>query len=343
MSGFTSDYKELFSFAMPATNSENFSVDRLTLRKVLLRGIEESVHFGKQFLRYETNLQGKITAYFQDGTSVTGDLLVGADGGNSKVRQQFLPHAKRVKVGINTIGGKVPYNESTKPLLPPKLCPGMAQVFGPADSTFMFLATHSFTLPEGTQDEIQFKQELDPTETKPFLLCGVAARTEKWDVEEDDPRLHSTSVLNEMMKEKVKNWHPNFRQIVELVEPESLQWLTIQSSEPVDQWPTNINITLLGDAIHSMTPYMGIGANTALEDAKDLTETLVLVKERKKDLFTALHEYETKMLKRGFSRVKWSRTVCRLCHAENWLLILIRRLFLTIFFLMRVIRARFFR
>ena len=35
------------------------------------------------------------------------NVLVGADGGGSRVRRQFLPHAERVDTGVIGIAGKV--------------------------------------------------------------------------------------------------------------------------------------------------------------------------------------------------------------------------------------------
>src|ERR1700730_521075 len=68
------------------------SVSRFSLRQVLLTGLEEIVHFNKQFTRYEETPDGKMRACFEDGTSITCDVLIGAEGGNSQVRKQFLPH-----------------------------------------------------------------------------------------------------------------------------------------------------------------------------------------------------------------------------------------------------------
>ncbi|MFE6798335.1 FAD-dependent oxidoreductase [Paenibacillus chitinolyticus] len=69
-------------------NSEK-SVSRMTLRQVLLTGLEDVVHFDKKFSRYEQLPNGKVRAFFEDGSSAEGDMLVGADGANSLVRGQF--------------------------------------------------------------------------------------------------------------------------------------------------------------------------------------------------------------------------------------------------------------
>jgi len=81
------------------------SASRITLRQVLLAELD-NVHFGKTFQCYEDH-DGHITAYFEDGTSAEGDVLVAADGGGSRVRRQFLPDAQRVETGGVGIAGKI--------------------------------------------------------------------------------------------------------------------------------------------------------------------------------------------------------------------------------------------
>jgi salicylate hydroxylase len=74
------------------------AASRITLRQLLLAGLD-NVHFGKTFERYE-QCGGRISLCFEDGTSAEGDVLVAADGGGSRVRRQFLPHAQRVETGV---------------------------------------------------------------------------------------------------------------------------------------------------------------------------------------------------------------------------------------------------
>ncbi|MDQ2882671.1 MAG: hypothetical protein M3Y48_16140 [Actinomycetota bacterium] len=72
------------------------AVDRITLRQLLLSDLDDTVHFGKTFTHYEQH-EDKVTAFFDDGSCATGDLLVGADGAGSAVRQQLTP-AGRTRV-----------------------------------------------------------------------------------------------------------------------------------------------------------------------------------------------------------------------------------------------------
>jgi salicylate hydroxylase len=68
------------------------AASRITLRQVLLAALD-NVHFGKTFEHYEER-GGRIVAHFADDTQAEGDVLVAADGGGSRVRQQFLPHTR---------------------------------------------------------------------------------------------------------------------------------------------------------------------------------------------------------------------------------------------------------
>ncbi len=60
-----------------------------------------------------------------------------------------------------------------------------------------------------------------------------------------------------------------------------------------------LNVTLLGDAVHTMSPGCGEGANIALRDAALLCRTLVG--------FAPKEQYETQMLHYAFEAVADSR------------------------------------
>ncbi|MGH3096919.1 MAG: FAD-dependent oxidoreductase, partial [Streptosporangiales bacterium] len=67
-----------------------------------------------------------------------------------------------------------------------------------------------------------------------------------------------------------------------------------RTSDPVPPWePTTV--TLVGDAIHTMTPGRGAGANTALRDARELRDRLVRARDGELSLRAAVGEYEELM------------------------------------------------
>jgi 2-polyprenyl-6-methoxyphenol hydroxylase-like FAD-dependent oxidoreductase len=76
-------------------------------------------------------------------------------------------------------------------------------------------------------------------------------------------------------------------------------------------------VTLLGDAIHNMTPMAGIGANTALRDADLLRRQLIAVANGEQELLPALHEYEQRMRDYGFAAVKQSLRNARQAGSAN--------------------------
>src|SRR5260370_6043233 len=85
-----------------------FGVNRLTLREILLTGLDDIVRFGTTFERYAQEAGGRIRAHFADGTSAVGDLLVGADGTRSVVRRQLLPDSGLDELG-RFIYGRTPF------------------------------------------------------------------------------------------------------------------------------------------------------------------------------------------------------------------------------------------
>src|SRR5690348_14560953 len=102
--------KEAVTQPFPEGGNDEFStvgsaVDRLTLRQILLAGLDDIVHFNRAFARSEQQVDGRVRAYFTDGTSAVGDVLVAADGVGSGIREQFLPHAKVIETDMRWLGG----------------------------------------------------------------------------------------------------------------------------------------------------------------------------------------------------------------------------------------------
>src|SRR5882757_5032477 len=120
------------------------SVSRMTLRQVLMTGVEDIVHFDKVFSRYEQRPDGKVTAHFEDGTSATGDVLVAADGSHSRVRRQYLPHAKLRESGVISVAAKVAITEESRALMSPEMFKGISLVFAPKG---MFCILHVMEFP----------------------------------------------------------------------------------------------------------------------------------------------------------------------------------------------------
>ena len=121
-----------------------------------------------------------------------------------------------------------------------------------------------------------------------------------------DPMKLAGGDLVALAEAMTKDWHPNFRKLIQMTDPASMHALNIRTSIPVALWEAS-NVTLLGDAIHTMTPGKGAGANTALRDAALLLKRLIEVSHGEKSLVQAFHEYEIEMLRYSSKAVIESR------------------------------------
>ncbi len=65
-----------------------FRVSRKKMRNLFKEGID--VQYGKQFKGASVGEDGKVHVEFTDGSTVTGDALVGCDGAKSKVRESIV-------------------------------------------------------------------------------------------------------------------------------------------------------------------------------------------------------------------------------------------------------------
>jgi 2-polyprenyl-6-methoxyphenol hydroxylase-like FAD-dependent oxidoreductase len=274
------------------------SVSRITLRDVLLSGLEDTIRLGKTFTHYEQARGGRVTAFFDDGTTATGDVLVGADGANSRVRGQYLPRAHRVDTGAVAIAGKLPLTGGTRVWLPERLSSCVNTIM-PARDSSMFTAVW-----EGDKQRLAVNDPGLPPgllfdNTQDYVFWAYIAKRGAYPAERDDDGTR----LRDMAASMMDGWHPSLLRMVAESDPGTVAAAVIKSMAPVPAWPAS-RITLLGDAIHNMTPMGGIGANTALRDASLLAGKLAGV--RQEALVSAIGQYEAAMREYGFAAVRQS-------------------------------------
>lgn len=264
-----------------ASRSEK-SVSRIAMRTALLGGLDDVVRFDKTFTRFTQNDDGTVTAFFDDGTSETGDVLVGADGAQSRVRRQYLPDAKVVDTGITSIAGKLPLTDETAKLLPPLADGGITLLFG-TRGEFVIIHVMRFD-GTGVEDD--------------YIMWGYAASHDKF----PDMKDMSQSELKQVVLNLTPKFHPHLRKLFALATPETVFQIKVRTSERLRPWQPS-NVTLIGDSVHLMTPGRGIGANTALRDAELLCRKLT----EGEDAVRAIGEYEREMIEYGFQAVESSR------------------------------------
>ena len=284
------------------------SVNRYTLRQVLLDGIEEHVRFGKELVRYETDGRN-VTAFFADGTEASGRVLVGAEGGRSRVRAQLLPHADRVDTGVVSIGGRLPLTADVRALLPARLRRGPVMVLAPGGIN-MFLALHEQDEPDGAARP---PERMLPPDRGDYLVWALTGRPRSLGHADGTPERGAAPYR--LALAAVRSWDDRLRRLVAMTDPATVTTLTIRTAPAVKPWPTT-NVTVIGDAIHSMPPSRGVGANTALRDAALLARNLAAAWPDR-DLLPAIADYERRMRRYGFAAVRASVNTLRMSVTAN--------------------------
>ena len=317
-----SSLRRLLSFPIagpPGVESREIPVSRITLRKVLLQGLEDVVIFDKRFQQYEQRPNGSVVARFEDGSKATGDLLIGADGASSTVRGNLLPHARRSGTGVIAISGKAPLNDSVRSLTPPEFFQGPTLVLG-SQGRFLFGSAVEFP---SSRDNKPTNGLLDSASPEDFLFDEHAEYV-MWGLSFKSKALAKGNDLHEADGAEMQrialrlmaDWHRTLRGLIEMTAPETINGFEVKSAERIAPWKTG-TVTLLGDALHNMTPYRGMGANMALLDADSLRIALVKVHRGESDLISALHNYEAEMIARGFRAVEASLKQMKQVHTEG--------------------------
>jgi len=268
------------------------SVSRIRLREVLLRGLDPDVlHEGREFVRYEHTADSRVRAHFADGSTAVGDLLVGADGSNSRVRGQYLPELRRLDTGVLNIAGRYPLTEANAARLPEQLQWGAANVIPPR-SDWMFVAAWRTqrASAEGAGPD-GGGRAVARADSEDYVLWAYAAAGSTFPA---GVTALDGAALRDLALSRMDGWADGLRTLVAGADPATVDTVTLRSMPRLTPWPAS-QVTLLGDAIHNMTPMAGIGANTALRDASVLRDALIEVSAGRRELVAAVADYEEQM------------------------------------------------
>ena len=226
----------------------------------------EAIHPGSACVGFEQDA-GRATIRLANGETATGDVLIGADGVHSKVRQQMFGDGRAEFTGIMVWRGLVPME---------RLPDHQQQLVG---NNWLGVGGHVVTYPLRRGEILNF----------------VAA------IERDDWRVESWTepgTTEECLRD-LAPWHEDVKTIIRNIDT-PFKWALL-GREPLDHFAEG-RVCVMGDAAHPTLPFLAQGANMALEDAIIIARCL----DAFDDVPEALRHYEQARLARTAAIVRGS-------------------------------------
>ncbi|HZN19478.1 MAG TPA: FAD-dependent monooxygenase [Micromonosporaceae bacterium] len=285
------------------------SVDRITLRHALLAGLDDTVHLGHRLVGHEVRPDGRVVAHFDGGARATGDVLVAADGASSRIREQYATTARPRDLGIRTIFGRIPMSEALHAQMSDRLRDRFSYVLG-SDGYHVGMMPMVFRNPP-RQVAARLWPGLPMDAGGDYYMCVFNIHTELLDIDDDRLFALSGQQLWDLVRARTAAWHPELRAVLAQADTSASFAVAMRATDPVEPWDTPPSVVPLGDAVHTMPPSGGVGANTALRDACGLTRALAAVDRGEQELPTAVADYQAAMVKYATESVNMSLRIAQ--------------------------------
>jgi 2-polyprenyl-6-methoxyphenol hydroxylase-like FAD-dependent oxidoreductase len=243
-------------------------IDRGPLRKILLESLlPDTIVWDSQFVSMSKEKEG-WKLIFKNGKQFYADIVIGADGANSKIRP-FLSDIKPIYSGVTIIEGNIYDAKKNAPNIYNLLKGGKIFAFGNEQS--IILSTKgdgSIAFYTGEKVDVNWVKD-----------CGV--------------NFENLQDVKEWFETNFSKWSDIYHELF-TTDKITIIPRPLYHFSPDQHWNTQDNLTIIGDAAHRMPPYAGEGVNMAMLDALELSQELL----QTENMQLAFENYETKMLER---------------------------------------------
>lgn len=254
-----------------------YPIARAELQSMLMRAYGmDDINFGMKMVSVSDGPQA-ATATFADGTTVTADVIIGADGASSITREYVLgaPVTRRYAGYVN-FNGLVDTDDA----------------IGPATEWTTYVG-------EGKRVSVM------PVAGGRFYFF--------FDVVEAEGLAYEKGSAREVLRGHFAGWAPGVHRLIDTLDPQTTNRVEILDLDPFHTWVKG-RVAVLGDAAHNTTPDIGQGGCSAMEDAIELQWAF---KDHPDDAHAALAAYQAARTERAGELVLRARKRCDVTHAKD--------------------------
>ncbi|KAE8166813.1 putative salicylate hydroxylase [Aspergillus tamarii] len=242
----TDHHNQVF-YTTNGTSRGRPEIDRPVLRDILLNSVPEDR------VRWDHDLKSVDfdgTLHFTHGVETGFDLVVGADGAWSKVRQA-LGYIQPFYSGVVCLELRISRPDEV-------------------DSEMHSMVGSGSYLSYGGDDTVLHTQRQGDGSLRVYAYMR---RPESW-LRDRAVDLSDREAVKTLLLQEYAHWSPELQRLIcncnEPVVNRPLYMLPVGY-----RWPHRKHLTLLGDAAHVMTPFAGEGVNTAMYDALKLAHAII--------------------------------------------------------------------
>eukprot|EP00252_Welwitschia_mirabilis_P027720 TRINITY_DN9594_c0_g1_i1.p1 TRINITY_DN9594_c0_g1~~TRINITY_DN9594_c0_g1_i1.p1 ORF type:complete len:666 (-),score=113.86 TRINITY_DN9594_c0_g1_i1:504-2501(-) len=207
-------------------------INRMTLQEILARAVgSDTIENSSNVVDFEDD-GSKVKVILEDGRCYEGDLLIGADGIRSKVRQKLFGPSEATYSGYTCYSGIADYVPADIDVVGYQVFLGHKQYFVSSDVGHGKVQWYAF-----------YKEPAGGTDS-----------------------LHARK---KRLLELFGHWCDKVVDVLMATPEEMILRRDIYDRTPIMTWSKGL-VTLLGDSVHAMQPNMGQGGCMAIEDSYQL-------------------------------------------------------------------------